>query len=785
MASDIGGTFLLYNAANTACVLTVASNGLKDGSNVQISTYQAGSDAQIFNVRASRVAALLDGSYEKRIVNRLSGKCLDVDSAKTATGTNVQIWTNVDVNWQGQRLVLTATGYAVTINGTNYPTYNISMSNNTGMVFAATSTSSGANVQLQAASSAGQRGRWALVPVSPSLYNGLFEILPMSSTSMAVSVYNGGKVNGTNVSIGVCDDRNAQKFYVYQEDAGIAGEGAKWSIRACDSGKYVDVDSAKAQSGANVQIWDDNDTRAQRWKFIPYGTTTYAGKTVNTYRIGSYVTDDGETYFLDVAGTYTNILSNVQIATMASGDLGQIFALVPTDAEDAGMPVPYDLQLADDVPGNGVDFGLSGDKYYFPAWKCSDAWVTAGPNHYEYRTRRRFLYTLNNTWSDWTTWTAWDTPSATVDGVTVYENNGVKVDYDWDDFKNYQIEFQVRSAGVWDYHNDTRQLHGTAADKVVNWYKVPEVEWTSAGWSPEGLRLAWASDYEYGTTDMRIRQIADADGSNMLRGDYGIKGTSLNSSALIPLEEFTGWPDDGDTVSLGYLLGYDQRTGLAEASDDVEVSYDAGTVDVSPFFLKKGYKLSALVRLEGDVRMWVRTPDGTLRECYETENQYSWPVAGTWFDVPYPIGTDYDVFVSYSNADGSKWGTAHVARDAEPGRFHAFSYDGGSVYIEQFLELGENYNITNEPVYQADVLDSREHESVSYAATVRTQVQISGVISDTSTSTLDELNAMLKAGHVFYRSPDGQMFDAAVTKLNATIRNNRIEVSIDLVRETI
>ena len=167
-----------------------------------------------------------------------------------------------------------------------------------------------------------------------AIADGTYEIRYANAPKMAVDVNGASAVKGANVQLYSVNHSNAQVFYIDLEDTD------SWSIRNVYSGMYVDVNGAAATRGTNVQQWTDNDSRAQRWKIYETGDTmTVDGVTCPIVRFGSYVTEDADTYYLDVNGAMTTNKTNVQIWNN-NGTAAQVFALYPTTKQDTHLPVP-------------------------------------------------------------------------------------------------------------------------------------------------------------------------------------------------------------------------------------------------------------------------------------------------------------------------------------------------------------------------------------------------------------------------------------------------------------
>lgn len=765
MSSVADGQYRLYNSA-TGLVMDVLGNSTKDGTNIIVyNKYSEVNDAQIYTVTTRANGA-------KRIQHRMSGKCVDVDNGTAATGTNVSLWVeHPNPNFAGQCLTFTDTGNTKTIDGTSYSTFYISMAQNTNYVFDIQGTSSGSNVALRPKSSpyTTHSNEWCFVPV-PNFESGqLYEIRSyLDPARLAVDVRGNNPANGTNVQLYGVNHTNAQKFYITEEETG------KYSIRCLQSGKYIDVAAASASNNTNVQIYTDNDTRAQRWKILQYGIDTIDGKMCLLVRIGSYVTSDGRTYMLDVSAAQTAWETNVQIYEYNGTD-AQVFVLYPTDGEDGTMPVPYDFGVQASIDSTPAKYSES--QSFNLGWKCAKSWAGDGSNHYEYRYRNRKMSPSLSRWGNWSNWTTWTTAAATLDGVKAYLPDPFTDNYTWDQAKNSEWEFQVRCAGADGY----KVLHGQYIDEVINVYKLPTTSLTEAGWTPDGLVLGLSSDYDYGTTMFNVKKIVDEDSTVVYSGAKTLE-TSNDGSDVISNADLLTFPSDGQRLYVTYTPGYEQHENFANIvlNESVLVRYDSGTVDVTPTFVRDGNRLIAIVSDLGEEHVWVAFKNA-MYEC-EQATDYTVESGFKAYNVLYPMGADFKVFTEAHNTARTQWGTDMSVVQEINVHAHAFDWDGKSIYITQFTEGGEQYGTSMEAVYSDDVLDSREHSTVSFANTVKKSFTVSGVITDDYT--IEDVEALV-GKHVKYRSPDGGLYDVAVTNVTATVHNSGYtEVSIDLINET-
>ncbi len=94
--------------------------------------------------------------------------------------------------------------------------------------------------------------------------------------------------------------------------AATFNDGSTFRIKNVNSGLYMQIADGKAENGANVQQWGDNNKAVHEiWKFYNAGD--------GYYYIASAV-GDGGTYVLDIAGKKTNNGTNIDIYQYNSGD---------------------------------------------------------------------------------------------------------------------------------------------------------------------------------------------------------------------------------------------------------------------------------------------------------------------------------------------------------------------------------------------------------------------------------------------------------------------------------
>ena len=107
---------------------------------------------------------------------------------------------------------------------------------------------------------------------------------------MRLDVNGGSDEEGTNIQQWSANDSSAQRFKIQSVGNGY------YTLQAECSGLYVDINGADAENGVNIQQWSANDSGSQYFKFYE---TEYEQEIANgTYAFHSSV--DGD-YYMDIA----------------------------------------------------------------------------------------------------------------------------------------------------------------------------------------------------------------------------------------------------------------------------------------------------------------------------------------------------------------------------------------------------------------------------------------------------------------------------------------------------
>lgn len=180
---------------------------------------------------------------------------------------------------------------------------------------------SSSNVQVYTSNdSAAQRFR--LRSTSADVVNGTYFIRMASRANSVLDVSGGSSADGANVQIWQNNDTGAQKWNFTRNVDG------SYTIVNAASGKALDVKDAAASSGTNIQQWSRNGSAAQRW-YIEYVS--------GGFRLSSAL---NTAFVIDVSGG--NAANGTNVALYASNDSkAQRFTFKATTYV---QPLPADQQ---------------------------------------------------------------------------------------------------------------------------------------------------------------------------------------------------------------------------------------------------------------------------------------------------------------------------------------------------------------------------------------------------------------------------------------------------------
>ena len=286
------GTYVAESALQSGKVMDVSGGSTSDYGNVQLYT-DNGTDAQAWKVSH-------DSKGYVTFTNANSGKVLDVNGASTASGANVQQFAS-NGSWAQKWIAVRGSV------GTY--TFSPALAKILALVVYAASTAHGANIQTYAANGS-KAQQWRMTKTQTlrerlnslasahrnDLKDGTYVFGSGNKTSMVLDVSGGSSANGANVQLYQSNDTNAQRWRVTHDSKGYV------TLTNVGSGKVLDVNGASTEDGANVQQYASNGTWAQKWIAVKNADGSY------TFYSGLH-----DRKVLDVYGGATSNGANVQL----------------------------------------------------------------------------------------------------------------------------------------------------------------------------------------------------------------------------------------------------------------------------------------------------------------------------------------------------------------------------------------------------------------------------------------------------------------------------------------
>lgn len=275
------GIYMIASAFNSNLVLDVSGGSTADGA--QIWLYSAnGSNAQkwsFFDVTSGyeEIKKLLEtsknlieaGVYE--ITSGCANKVVDVAGGSDSNGANVQTYDSNNSFAQYWRISFDNEGYA----------YIESLVSGKVLDVSGGSSVPGTNVQQYDKNfSAAQK--W----VFASNGNGAYRILSALFPGLVLDVAGGSTASGANVQI-YSYNASAAQMWTFRKIEEFLDEGYYIITSKVNSSKVVDISGGSHDDSARVQIYEYNQTFAQKWYFTKVSANKF---TIQCLESGKYLT---------------------------------------------------------------------------------------------------------------------------------------------------------------------------------------------------------------------------------------------------------------------------------------------------------------------------------------------------------------------------------------------------------------------------------------------------------------------------------------------------------------
>lgn len=741
------GTYEILSVLNTSLALSANGALSTAGGAIQIETRDK-SDSQYIHVRSNT------------FIFPLTGLVMDVQDGSLKSGQ--KIWQYDFNDTDAQKFAATEDGKTITLDGVSYKTYTISVASNSNLCIdvKGASATTGTDVWLYTKNNTDAQ-RWIFVPNDP-VSTGTYSFRTGMNQNMVLDVVGNGQTNGTNVQIYPDNDTNAQIWKIDNK-----GDGTSL-IRASQSGKAMDVAGAEATSGANVQIYDANGTEAQDWFIQPMGTLDRNGTVVPAYSIRTKV---GVNLVLDVAGASDTMGTNVQIYE-SNETLAQKFEIRPDEMYDSTLPVPSAVNASNIDGIQTCALQKSGTFLFAPQWLCYGKDFQA---RFRRRQRRvggsvqpwSEWCSVDNSLKGNGGWGLVGQPNIQFSNSSpqktspyLYSETILSAD-GRTDYVEYQFEVRRFSAesGGWDNKLGANG-HGGSLLVAYKLLYPATLKFEDMALTPEGVKVSYKSDLARDDNLVSI-SLSKSDGTAVV-SSYSTSGLPYAGTITIPMADLTSVPDEGDVLVLTYsLTTKDGSKKTGTQSIVLQFDIDHG-LDVTPAFTTEDATVHGTTAEKA--RCWLVVHAGHGDSLIELDTKQS--EGKTVFDVLPPIGVEWHMFITAES--GSSWGSAYVSGPEihESPALYRWDWDGGKAAIA-FNEGGNGPAFT--PSYTSDATrhttTGRKREVVTYGKTVASNINVEGVVVpgyDVKNGLNDDIDNLLHQSHVLFRSPRGYWCYAAI-----------------------
>ena len=228
---------------NSGKKLTVAGNSKASGANL-VQSSDNGSDGQGWYIVQN------GGSYS--IISALSGMAVDICGAASANGTNAWLYTPNSSKAQLFRFLTSSDTYVNFTDGVY--TFASAVDSSKYLDISAASMSSGGNLQIY-----GGNGTAAQKFILTSAGGNTWRVTSLNS-GMSMDLNGAGKQSGTNVRQYYNNDSAGQRWYIRN-----TGDGTCYFVPVAAQDNALDVAGGSAKNGTNVQSYQKNGTAAQKF----------------------------------------------------------------------------------------------------------------------------------------------------------------------------------------------------------------------------------------------------------------------------------------------------------------------------------------------------------------------------------------------------------------------------------------------------------------------------------------------------------------------------------------
>ncbi len=218
------------------------------------------------------------------------GMVLDVSGGKGANGTNIQLFLTNNTNSQKWSL------FSGKVLEDGVYEFHSDLDNNTVVDLSNAGTHDGANIQTWKLDKHTFAQKWSII-YDP---NGDYYTFSNPKSGKVLDISGGKFYSGSNIQLFTRNNSCAQRWKI------VRYNNSSYTITsACQLGFAMDIFNGKKGNGVNLQLWDINNSAAQHWKLVPTQLVPDS-----TYTISSSLSHNKA---IDVSNADTKEGTNIQL----------------------------------------------------------------------------------------------------------------------------------------------------------------------------------------------------------------------------------------------------------------------------------------------------------------------------------------------------------------------------------------------------------------------------------------------------------------------------------------
>lgn len=495
------------------------------------------------------------------------------------------------------------------------------------------------------------------------------------------------------------------------------------------------------------------------------------GQSVNTYYLQCYSNDNLYLTVPDNGG-------NLYLAALFDDDTSnQEFYFESTTYRDTKLATPKTLRTN---AGNTYVIN-SGSTTFYPQWQSSS---TNKIYELRYRSRRYDMDgILAEDWSDWTGWSK-IVANAQLNSKkkftgTMRSQTAITTPAGVDNSSYSRAEIQVQarltSAKTSAGYNHTSTTHGAAVSQTINQWCNPSLAITAAVYSPDGLALAYATDYTIAGSSILISEIYDNTTGVTLLENYEFTGQDYTGDLYLNCDELYSTPAAGDSIKIKAKITAENGVAKRSITNTLTVSYDASWgLTLNPTYTETSrLTVEASIATQPTLQLFLERPllDGGSRwvEC----EKFSDDGVTAKFEIVPPFGAAPNL-MWVAVAANATWTSEITAPDEA-------KVDSEYVCWYWVNEMGEPRAamLKYAEVFQPEdditppankfITTGREYPVFRYSKSTERKLDVSGVIVDDEKDTYctrADFESMATANHCIYRQPDGKWYQVGITGIS-------------------